>query len=84
MNTINAAARRGLPLATWLLGIPGIACLVAGLILIVGDPGTLHPILAEAGTGIVLVVSAIALLGSAAFALVLQRLAAADTDRHVQ
>ena len=88
MNKTNAGTRhdspRGVPVATWLIGLPGLVCLAGGLTLIVGDFGHLHPILAESGTGIVLVVSAIALLGTAAFPLVLRRLAAADSKRQDQ
>ncbi|NMG70040.1 hypothetical protein [Parazoarcus communis] len=68
-----------LPLSTWLLGIPGLVCLIAGLVLAAGDFSGHHPMLAEPGTAIVLIVSAVALLGSAAFPAVLKRLA--DNDR---
>ncbi|MDO9599864.1 MAG: hypothetical protein Q7J47_19285 [Azoarcus sp.] len=88
MNDTTSGTRhdppRGFPLATWLIGLPGLACLAGGLTLIVGDFGHFHPILAESGTGIVLVVSAIALLGTAAFPLVLRRLAAADSKHQDQ
>lgn len=70
-----------IPLAAWLLGLPGIACLLAGAALLIGDFHAYHPILAEAGTGLALVVSAIALLGSAAFPVVLARLARNDAAR---
>lgn len=67
-----------LPLSAWLLGIPGLVCLIAGLALAMSDFSGLHPMLAEPGTAIVLIVSAIALLGSAAFPAVLKRLADKD------
>lgn len=70
-----------IPLAAWLLGLPGIACLTAGAALLVGDFGAYHPILAEPGTGLALLVSALALLGSAAFPVVLARLAHGDLSR---
>lgn len=68
-----------LPLSAWLLAVPGLVCLAAGLTLMIGDFSTSHPVLAEAGTAIVLLVSALALLGSAAFPALLQRLASHDT-----
>ncbi|MDY0013611.1 MAG: hypothetical protein RBS40_12040 [Rhodocyclaceae bacterium] len=68
-----------LPLAAWLLGTPGLLCLVAGAILLAGDFATVHPLLAEPGTILALAVSGIALVGSAAFPAVLARLAAQDT-----
>ena len=78
MTRTQAHPGNALPLSAWLLGLPGIACLVAGLALLLGDFNAMHPILAESGTGIALIVSAIALLGSAAFPIVLRRLANAD------
>ena len=62
----------------WLLGIPGLACLIAGLLLLAGYGEGLHPLLQESGAGLVLVVSGVALVGSAAFPLVLAELAAKD------
>ncbi|NMG33848.1 hypothetical protein GRF61_05210 [Azoarcus sp. TTM-91] len=67
-----------IPLSAWLLGIPGLLCLLAGFALLVGDFSASHPILAEAGTALALIVSAVALLGSAAFPVVLARLARED------
>lgn len=77
MNTLSRKPHP-LPLSTWLLGIPGLACLGAGLVLALGDFSGQHPMLAEPGTAIVLIVSAVALLGSAAFPAVLKRLADHD------
>ena len=67
-----------IPLTAWLLGLPGLACLAAGVVLLAFDLGALHPLLGGAGAGLALLVSAIALLGSAAFPLVLRRLAERD------
>lgn len=67
-----------IPIATWLLGLPGVVALLAGIVLLIGDFSE-HPILGEAGTAIVLLVSGLALLGSGAFPLVLARLANRDT-----
>jgi len=60
------------------MGLPGIACLFAGGALLLGLGQTLHPLLASAGAGLAILVSGIALLGSAAFPLVFARLAARD------
>lgn len=78
---MNAAFRTPLriPLATWLLGLPGAVCLLAGAALAAIDLGHLHPLLAGSAPAIALIVSALALLGSAAFPLVLAHLADRDT-----
>jgi len=69
-----------LPAGAWLMGIPGLACLAAGLLLLAGFGTDLHPLLEESGAGLVLLVSGVALLGSAAFPLVLAELAARDGE----
>ena len=71
-------ALKRLPAGAWLLGIPGLACLIAGLLLLAGFGEGLHPLLQESGAGLVLIVSGVALVGSAAFPLVLAELAAKD------
>ena len=73
-------ALKRLPAGAWLLGIPGLACLAAGLVLLAGLGADLHPLLQESGAGLVLLVSCVALLGSAAFPLVLAELAARDGE----
>lgn len=67
-----------IPIASWLLGVPGLALLPAGLWLMIADVSRLHPMLDGPWAGIALLVSAIALIGSAGFPLVLSRLAAQD------
>ncbi|MCA0186553.1 MAG: hypothetical protein LCH90_11240 [Proteobacteria bacterium] len=71
-------ALRRLPVGAWLLGVPGLLCLVAGGLLLAGLGADLHPLLQESGAGLVLLVSGVALVGSAAFPLVLAELAAKD------
>ena len=73
-------ALKRLPVGAWLMGIPGLACLAAGLLLLAGFGADLHPLLEESGAGLVLLVSGVALLGSAAFPLVLAELAARDGE----
>lgn len=53
----------------------GIICLVIGIVALTGIGGAVHPLLADEGTGIALIVTAIALILSGAFPLVLRRLA---------
>ena len=65
-------ALKRLPAGAWLMGIPGLACLAAGLLLLAGFGTDLHPLLEESGAGLV--------LGSAAFPLVLAELAARDGE----
>lgn len=72
MNTHN------IPLSVWLLGIPGLICIVAGIVLLAGDFQRIHPLLGGAGAGLAAFVSGIALIGSAGFPLALSRLAARD------
>lgn len=79
--TTSPSPAAAIPLTAWLLGLPGITCLAAGLVLLAGDFSACHPILAEAGTAIALIVSAVALLGSAAFPVALARLARQDTPQ---
>ena len=71
-------ALKRLPVGAWLLGVPGLLCLVAGGVLLAGFGTDLHPLLQESGAGLVLLVSGVALVGSAAFPLVLAELAAKD------
>jgi hypothetical protein len=67
-----------IPLLAWLVGLPGVLCLVAGVALLTGDFGAIHPLLAEPATALALLVSAAALIGSAAFPVALARLADRD------
>ncbi|MCK6386353.1 hypothetical protein [Zoogloea sp.] len=71
-------ALKRLPAGAWLLGVPGLMCLAAGALLLAGFGAELHPLLQESGAGLVMIVSGVALVGSAAFPLVLAELAAKD------
>lgn len=57
-----------------LVALPGIASLA-------GFGAALHPLLADTGTGLALLVSAIALIGSGLFPLVISRLMRADAAK---
>jgi TRAP-type uncharacterized transport system fused permease subunit len=53
----------------------GAISLVIGVVALTGIGGNLHPLLADEGTGIAMIVTAIALFLTGAFPLVLRRLA---------
>lgn len=53
----------------------GALSLIVGIVTLAGIGGSLHPLLADEGTGIAMVVTAIALFLTGAFPLVLRRLA---------
>jgi hypothetical protein len=53
----------------------GAISLVVGIVALAGVGGGLHPLLADEGTGIAMLVTAIALFLTGAFPLVLRRLA---------
>jgi hypothetical protein len=53
----------------------GVAALLVGIVALTGIGANLHPLLADEGTGIAMIVTAIALFLTGAFPLVLRRLA---------
>lgn len=53
----------------------GVVSLVIGIVALAGIGGDIHPLLADEGTGIAMIVTAIALFLTGAFPLVLRRLA---------
>jgi branched-subunit amino acid permease len=55
--------------------ILGVLSLLVGIVALAGIGGDLHPLLADDGTGIALIVSAIAFFLTGGFPLVLRRLA---------
>ncbi|MCB1886214.1 MAG: hypothetical protein KDH20_01290 [Rhodocyclaceae bacterium] len=76
-----ATDRRNAPPVPWharlLLALGGV-CGLAGSAVAADLVSAWHPLLAADGTAIVLLVSAVALVGSGLFPIVFQRLAAAD------
>ncbi|MDD3352248.1 hypothetical protein [Zoogloea sp.] len=66
------------PWSVWALGLPGVACLLLGMGLLAGVGSGFHPLLQASGAELVLIVSGVALLGTAGFPLVLARLADKD------
>ena len=71
-------ALKRLPAGAWLLGVPGLMCLAAGALLLAGFGADLHPLLQESGAGLVLIVSGVALVGSASIDAVVLHVAGAD------
>ena len=65
------------PAGAWLLGIRALRFPIAGLLLLAGFRGDLHPLLQESGAGLVLVVSGVALVRVRRFPLVLAEFVAA-------
>lgn len=74
----RSAHRPAIPVSGRILLALGIVTLLAGIAVMAGPGRQWHPLLAAPGAGLALVVSAVALFGSAAFPIVLARLAAAD------
>jgi hypothetical protein len=72
--------RRRYPLSFIALMLLGVMCLIPGLLSLLGFGSILHPVLGDPIAGIAFIVSAIALFGSAAFPLLLARLAAGERD----
>lgn len=74
---------RRYPLSFLILTALGILVALPGIASLAGFGAALHPLLADNGTGIALLVSAVALVGSGLFPLVISRLmrAEAPTDR---
>jgi len=68
----------GTPWLAWSMALCGLTAALFGLALMLGMGRDWHPLLAEDGAGVVFLVSGIALIGSAAFPIVLRRLARAD------
>lgn len=71
-------ARTRMPFVAILLFVLAALCMVPALICFAGEGARLHEALGDAAAGLPFLVSAIALAGSAAFPLVLARLAARD------
>ena len=67
-----------MPLSALLLSLLGVLCLIPAVVSLMGFGGVIHPVLADPLAGLAFLVSAIALLGSAGFPLVIRRLMARD------
>ena len=65
---------RRYPLSFILLTTLGVLCAIPGLISIIGFGAVLHPVLEDPMAGLAFIVSAVALVGSGAFPLVIEKL----------
>ena len=65
---------RRYPLSFILLTALGVLCALPGLISIIGFGAVLHPVLEDPMAGLAFIVSAVALVGSGAFPLVIEKL----------
>lgn len=65
---------RHYPKSFIILSTLGTLCLIPGALSLAGLGGSLHPILDDPMAGLAFIVSAIALFGSAAFPLVIEKL----------
>jgi len=65
---------RHYPLSFIILTALGVLCAIPGLISIAGFGAVLHPVLDDPMAGLAFIVSAVALIGSSAFPLVIEKL----------
>lgn len=72
-------AMKNLPLSFIVMEILGLLCLIPAVASLAGVGVSLHPILADSGAGIALLVTAISLVISGLFPLVLRRLMERET-----
>jgi branched-subunit amino acid permease len=63
------------PITFLVFSVLAMLSLLIGIVALTGIGGSVHPLLADEGTGIAMIVTAIALLLTGAFPLVLRRLA---------
>jgi len=71
---------RHLPLSFIVLTTLGVICLLTGIAALLGALREVHPVFGDSLAGLALIVSAVALLLSGAFPLVLRRLAEGDAS----
>ncbi|NTV11030.1 MAG: hypothetical protein HGA47_09695 [Zoogloea sp.] len=69
-----------IPVSAWIMGVLGALCLAIGLLLLVLPADSLPPVLAGTGAALAIIVSGVALVGSAAFPVALARLADRDEN----
>ena len=69
---------RRYPASFIILSILGTLCAVSGLLSLIGLGGLIHPLLDDPMAGLAFIVSAVALFGSAAFPLVIEKLKESD------
>lgn len=65
---------RRYPFSFIALSTLGILCLIPGIISVAGFGASLHPLLEDPMAGLAFIVSAVALIGSGAFPLIIEKL----------
>lgn len=65
---------RHYPVSFLILTALGILCAIPGVLSLLGFGGLLHPVLEDPMAGLAFIISAIALVGSGAFPLVIEKL----------
>jgi hypothetical protein len=65
---------RRYPASFVILSVLGILCAIPGVVSLLGFGGLLHPVLDDPMAGLAFIVSAVALVGSGAFPLVIEKL----------
>lgn len=78
----EVVAPRHYPLSFIVMEVLGVLCLLVSVACFIGIGADLNPLLADSGTGIALLVTAISLIISGIFPLVLRRLAEQDAARN--
>jgi len=71
---------RHYPVSFLVLTTLGILCAVPGLLSLIGFGAAVHPVLDDPMAGLAFLVSAVALLGSGAFPLVIEKLKESEGD----
>jgi len=71
---VYSYAMRRYPLSFIVLTALGVLCAIPGLISIAGFGAALHPVLDDPMAGLAFIVSAVALIGSGVFPLVIEKL----------
>jgi len=69
---------RRYPFSFIVLSLLGVLCAIPGMISLAGFGASLHPVLDDPMAGLAFIVSAIALIGSGAFPLVIAKLKASE------
>jgi len=69
---------RRYPISFVVCTVLGILCAIPGIVSMAGFGAAIHPVLADEGAGFAFLVSAVALVGSGLFPLVIARLRAAE------
>jgi hypothetical protein len=74
LTLVYSYAMRRYPFSFIALTVLGIFCAIPGLISIAGFGAAVHPVLDDPMAGLAFIVSAVALIGSGAFPLVIEKL----------